>query len=93
MRLEVRAADKDGPAQRYLGSARSNGCILLPSSLITFLDEFGLLDAAAHGSAPQASPVVPCQGRYLLVVGSDRDDAGVEPGAGIGWDSRRRGAP
>lgn len=74
MRLQARAADRK--AARFLGSAQSDGCILLPSTLISFLDEFGVLDAAATSTPPTRAdrPPLPYPGRYLLVVDSERDD-------------------
>jgi hypothetical protein len=70
MRLQARAADARG--ERRLGTACSDGCILLPASLMHFLDEFGLLDAA-RGTPPPVTPL-PHRGRYLLVVDSERGE-------------------
>lgn len=74
MRLQARAADRK--AARFLGSAQSDGCILLPSTLISFLDEFGVLDAAGTSARPARAdrPPLPYRGRYLLVVDSERDE-------------------
>lgn len=74
MRLQARAADRR--AERFLGSARSDGCILLPASLIAFLDEFGLLDATSDDSAPRRPihQALPYRGRYLLVLDTGRDE-------------------
>ncbi len=73
-RLQARAADRQ--SAQFLGSARSDGCILLPASLIAFLDEFGVLDADAAGmvNAREGRPRLPYPGRYLLVIDSDRDE-------------------
>lgn len=68
-RVQVRGAD--GAAARRLGSACAQDCILLPASLVTFLDEYGVLDAAS--GRPQRH-VVPCRGRHLLLVDSERDE-------------------
>lgn len=70
MRLQARAADARG--ERRLGTACSDGCILLPASLMHFLDEFGLLDAG-RGTPPPVTPL-PHRGRYLLVVDSERGE-------------------
>jgi hypothetical protein len=71
--LQARAAQ--GRSAQSLGSALSDGCILLPASLIAFLDEYGVLDAAAHAGNGRANrAVLPFPGRYLLMLDSDRDD-------------------
>lgn len=74
MRLQMRAADR--AAERYLGVPGSDGCILLPASLIDFVDDFGLLDGPGEGRAPRRPPrhVLPFRGRHLLVVDSERDE-------------------
>ena len=72
--LQARAADEQ--AAPLLGRAHSDGCILLPPSLISFLDEFGVLDAGT-GSRRAERPQLPYAGRYLLVVDSER---GERPG-------------
>lgn len=74
MSLQARAAD--AKAQRLLGTAQSDGCILLPSTLIAFLDEFGVLDGAVTGGRPARAghQQLPYPGRYLLVVDSERDE-------------------
>lgn len=69
MRLQARAADHRG--ERQLGTACSNGCVLMPASLLDFIDRYGLLD----GDAPHPLPLrVPYRGRYMLVVDSERED-------------------
>ena len=74
LRLQARAADRQ--SARFLGSARSDGSILLPATLIAFLDEFGVLDAGAAGTVPTAEgrPRLPYPGRFMLVIDSERDD-------------------
>lgn len=73
LRLQLRAADRT--FEPRLGSACSDGCILLPASLITFLDEYGLLDGSTPGAAALRTnrPALPFRGRHLLVVDSDRN--------------------
>lgn len=72
LRLQLRAADR--VLEPRLGSACSDGCILLPASLISFVDEYGLLDGSAEaGSAVRARrAALPYRGRHLLVVDTDR---------------------
>lgn len=72
MRLQARAADSW--AERRLGTARSDGCILLPASLGRFLDELGLLDAGLQQDTPRQSAPLPFRGRYLVVVDSEREE-------------------
>lgn len=73
-RLQMRAADR--AAERLLGSARSDGGILLPASLVAFIDEFGLLDGAGPDRAPLrvSRHVLPFRGRHIVVVDSERDE-------------------
>ncbi len=72
MRLQARAADPQ--AERRLGTARSDGCILLPASLGHFLDELGLLDAGLRQDLLRQAAPLPFRGRYLVVVDSERDE-------------------
>ncbi len=74
MHVQARAAD--AKTQRLLGSAQSDGCILLPPTLIALLDEFGILDGAVTGSsqARAGGQQLPYPGRYLLVVDSEVDE-------------------
>lgn len=69
LRVQVRGAD--GAAARRLGSPCAEDCILLPPSLVTFLDEYGVLD---EGSGRPQRHVLPFRGRHLLVVDSERDE-------------------
>jgi hypothetical protein len=70
MHLQVRAADRQ--AERRLGAPCSDGCILAPSSLIAFLDDYGVLDDGVSGRVQRH--VLPCRGRHLMLVDSERDD-------------------
>lgn len=70
MRLQVRAADRQ--AERHLGAPCSDGCILMPSTLISFLDEYGVLDDGVSGRVQRH--VLPYRGRHLMLVDSERDD-------------------
>jgi hypothetical protein len=70
LRLQMRAAD--ARAERRLGSPCPDGCILLPASLISFLDEYGVLDDGAMASAQRH--LLPYRGRHLLIVDSERDE-------------------
>ena len=65
LRLQARSAQGTGVAR--LGTQQSDGCVLLPPSLIAFLDAEGVLDGGARG-------VLPFAGRHLVVVDSERDD-------------------
>lgn len=69
LRVQVRGAD--GAAAQRLGSPCAEDCILLPASLVTFLDEYGVLD---EGSGRPQRHVLPFRGRHLLVVDSERDE-------------------
>ena len=64
--LCARAAD--GGSIGWLGTPRSDGCVLLPPSLLAFVERHGVLDAA------RPSPTLPYPGRLLVVVDSERAD-------------------
>jgi len=80
MRLLLHATDPDW-LEPLLGSVESKGCIRVPATLITLLDQYGVLDADYEEAAragqrlwvlsPQRTPV-PDAGRYLVIVDSGR---------------------
>lgn len=70
LRVQVRGADRR--AQHRLGAPSPDGCILLPASLISFLDEYGILDDAAPGRVQRH--VLPYRGRHLMLVDSEREE-------------------
>lgn len=72
LRLQARAAL--GSSRARLGRPQSDGCVLLPASLVAFLDEYGVLDDARGGGLTPAGDVLPFPGRYMVVVDSERDD-------------------
>ncbi|MBI5278860.1 MAG: hypothetical protein HY854_20675 [Burkholderiales bacterium] len=69
--MRLRACATDRRTERGLGKACSDGSIVLPASLMAFLDDFALLDAGLH--APRAAVEVPFRGRHMLVLDSERD--------------------
>lgn len=71
LHLQARAAQ--GPARALLGTPQSDGCVLLPPSMVAFLDRYGVLDAAAGPNAVPGGESTPFAGRYLVVVDSERD--------------------
>jgi hypothetical protein len=64
VRLCARAADS--ATIETLGQARSDGCVLLPPTLLSFIARHGVLDAGR----PRAE--LPYPGRYMVVVDSER---------------------
>ena len=78
LQLQARAAQ--GRAVRRLGSACSDGCVLVPASLLAFLDRFGVLDGGLPAQAMASDIALPFRGRFMLVVDSEREQrpAGVE---------------
>ena len=80
MRLQVHATDPDF-LENQLGRARSKGCIRIPASLNTLLDQRGLLDAEYERALREGrhfwvlrterQPVASA-GKYLVVVESSR---------------------
>lgn len=78
MRLQMHATDPDLLENR-LGTVQSTGCIRIPATLNTFLDQYGILDAA-YDPDPKAEKAAwvlrkdrmptPWPGRWLVVVDS-----------------------
>lgn len=66
VRLCARAAE--GGSIDWLGTPSSDGCVLLPPSLLSFLERHGVLDA------DNPSPTLPYPGRLMVVVDSERAD-------------------
>lgn len=64
MRLQLHATDPD-LLEKYLGRARSKGCIRVPATLNSFIDRYGLLDADYEAAVRQ--------GRHLWVLRPDRE--------------------
>jgi hypothetical protein len=71
LHLQARAAL--GRHRALLGTAQSDGRVLLPPSLVAFLDMHGVLDAR-RGAMTTAGDIVPFAGQYLVVVDSERDE-------------------
>ena len=72
LQLQARAAV--GRSRALLGTAQSDGRVLLPPSLVAFLDGHGVLDGQrSEARSPQGEPV-PFAGRYLVVIDSERDE-------------------
>jgi hypothetical protein len=69
-RLQVQAADQQ--AERRLGAPCTDACVLLPSALMSFLDEYGVLDDGITGLVQRH--MLPYRGRFLMFVDSQRDD-------------------
>jgi hypothetical protein len=72
LQLQARAAV--GRSRGLLGSAQSDGRVLLPASLVAFLDSHGVLDAQRSGSRSAQGEVVPFAGEYLVVIDSERNE-------------------
>jgi len=82
LRLQMHATDPD-LLDRYLGTARSKGCIRIPAALNVLIDHYGLLDAdyevaMAEGETffvmlPAREPT-PWSGRYLVIVDTERTE-------------------
>ena len=80
MRLRIHATDPDLLENR-LGTIQSKGCIRIPATLNTFLDHYGILDAACDQGLLEgqtfwvlsnAREPTPWSGRYLVVVDTAR---------------------
>lgn len=70
LQVQVRSADRQ--AERRLGAPCADRCILLPASLISFLDEYGILDDGVERRAQRH--LVPYRGRHLLLIDSEREE-------------------
>lgn len=82
MRLQMHATDP-ALAEPKLGSAQSEGCVRIPSSLNDFIDRHGLLDADYEKSAAEGAHLwvlrtgrtpTPWSGRYVVVIDSGRTE-------------------
>lgn len=62
-----------GRSRARLGVPQSDGRVLLPPSLVAFLDAHGVLDASLDARTP-AGEELPFAGRYLVVLDSERED-------------------
>lgn len=95
MRLQMHATDRRQLEPR-LGRRESKGCIRIPATLNTWIDRYGVLDAAYEDAIaggrrfwvlrPDRQPT-PWSGRYLVVVDTLRDarpDWNPLPGAAAG---------
>jgi len=80
MRLQVHATDPD-LLEKFLGHARSKGCVRIPATLNAFIDRYGLLDADYEAEVKEGRQLwvlrpdrmqTPWPGRYLVVVDSER---------------------
>jgi hypothetical protein len=57
-----------------LGTAQSDGRVLLPPSLVAFLDEYGVLDAGRPRPHTPAGEELPFAGRYMVVMDSEQEE-------------------
>jgi hypothetical protein len=72
LRLQARAAV--GRSRALLGTAQSDGRVLLPPSLVAFLDTYGVLDAQCTDRTTPEGDQMPFAGQYLVVIDSEREE-------------------
>jgi hypothetical protein len=72
LHLQARAAV--GRTRALLGTAQSDGRVLLPASLVAFLDAYGVLDAQRQDGRTPEGDVLPFAGRFLVVIDSEREE-------------------
>ncbi len=72
LHLQARAAV--GRSRALLGTAQSDGRVLLPPSLVAFLDAYGVLDAQRTDRTTPQGDVLPFAGQYLVVIDSEREE-------------------
>jgi hypothetical protein len=71
--LHLQAHAAHGASRARLGTAQSDGRVLLPASLVAFLDAYGVLDAQRRDLRTPDGQALPFAGQYLVVVDSERD--------------------
>ena len=71
--VHLQAQAAQGRSSARLGTAQSDGRVLLPASLVAFLDAHGVLDGS-RGSRTATGEDLPFAGRYLVVLDSERED-------------------
>lgn len=72
LHLQARAAV--GRSRELLGTAQSDGRVLLPASLVAFLDSHGVLDAQRTDRITPQGDVLPFAGQYMVVIDSEREE-------------------
>jgi len=72
LHLQARAAV--GRNRALLGTAHSDGRVLLPPSLVAFLDTYGVLDAQRTDRTTPEGDHMPFAGQYLVVIDSEREE-------------------
>ena len=72
LHLQARAAV--GRSRSLLGTAQSDGRVLLPPSLVAFLDAYGVLDAQREDRTTPQGDTLPFAGQYLVVIDSEREE-------------------
>lgn len=71
--VHLQAHAAQGRSRELLGSVQSDGRVLLPPTLVAFLDEYGILDAGRVPARTPAGEDLPFAGRYLVVLDSEQD--------------------
>lgn len=72
LHLQARAAV--GRSRALLGTAQSDGRVLLPPGLVAFLDAHGVLDGPRAAATTAQGEALPFAGQYLVVIDSERDE-------------------
>lgn len=72
--IHLQAHAAQGRSRPLLGTAQSDGRVLLPPSLVAFLDEYGVLDAGRDPAQTPAGEALPFAGRYMVVLDSEQEE-------------------
>jgi hypothetical protein len=72
--LHLQAHAARGRGRALLGTPQSDGRVLLPPSLVAFLDEYGVLDAGRAGARTPAGEQLPFAGRSMVVLDSEQEE-------------------
>lgn len=72
--MHLRAQSAQGRSRSLLGRPQSDGRVLLPPSLVAFLDAYRVLDGAQGDATTASGEVLPFAGRSMVVLDSERED-------------------
>lgn len=72
--VHLQAQSARGRSRSLLGRPQSDGRVLLPPSLVAFLDAYRVLDGAQGNATTASGEVLPFAGRTMIVLDSERED-------------------
>jgi len=72
--VHLQAHSAQGRSRSLLGRPQSDGRVLLPPSLVAFLDAYRVLDGVQGDARTASGELLPFAGRSMVVLDSERDD-------------------